>query len=171
MIICEKLENGRVRVRTRFTKKSLCQKHFRDECDINKIMSRFEKTGEIQMRGGRPFFGDFSDGTDFLEAQNRIIEAETLFMDLPAKTRALFQNEPAIMFQFLSDPKNQEEAYRLGLAIRPETGDKERKRTETGQRYAKGDRQAEGSGEPSGDGEDNSQKKGKKKVDSGGEES
>lgn len=47
------------------------------------------------------------------------MEAENSFNMLPSEIRNRFQNDPGQLIGYLSDEKNNEEAYKLGLKIRP----------------------------------------------------
>jgi phage internal scaffolding protein len=107
----------------------MTQQHFRDECDINNIMSRYERTGilvdPLQQRQVKPEFGDFSNIPDYQEAQNALIEAHQLFDNLPATIRKRFLNSPAQLLDFMADESNIEEAVKLGIIYRPEEPEKE----------------------------------------------
>lgn len=107
-----------------FTGETKTQKHQQDECDINKIMEKFMKTGILGTGTGtrKPLYGDFADGTGYHEAQNALIQANEDFLALPASIRKRFKNDPASLLDFLKDPENLEEAKELGLVItEPET--------------------------------------------------
>lgn len=99
--------------------KSMAKQSFKDECDINRIMERAGKTGVL--RGplgsgmGRPMFGDFSNTDDYQTSLNRIIEADEAFLQLPAKLRKRFDNQPEKLIAFMEDEENREEALKLGL--------------------------------------------------------
>lgn len=105
-------------------KPSLTQPQFAGEVNINQIMERAARTGQI----GDPFHqtvqevivGDFSSGIDFHEAQNRIVEAQQAFDELPAHVRKRFNNNPAELIDFCMSDKNKEEAIELGLIPKPE---------------------------------------------------
>lgn len=100
----------------------LTKQSFKDECDINFIMNKWQRTGEIpdNMVGTmRPQYGDFTDSNDYMTACNRVLAAKEAFASLPAFLRDRFANEPANLIRFLSIPENQEEAIRLGLAEAP----------------------------------------------------
>lgn len=95
---------------------SLTKQSFRDECDVNNIMARFEATGNIShLAMGTPRYGDFSDCLDYQTSLNRLQEAQESFMALPAPLRARFQNDPGRLLDFLNDPQNRSEAVSLGL--------------------------------------------------------
>ena len=97
---------------------SMTQAQFQDECDINKIMDRYMRTGCLsdplnKMRPGT--YGDFTEMGDYMENMNKIIQAREMFDALPAKVRERFGNNPGAMIDFVMDPANQKEAIDLGL--------------------------------------------------------
>lgn len=96
---------------------SQVQQHLAEETDINFIMAKYARTGEL--RHITPLvgeYGDFSDAPDYQTALNRIMEAESLFMELPARVRDRFGNDPAQFVAFATDGKNIDELRSLGLA-------------------------------------------------------
>lgn len=100
----------------------LTKQSFRDECNINFIMDKWKRTGEIpaaQVGTMRPNYGDFTNPNDYMTACNRVLDANEAFESLPSFLRDRFANEPANLIAFLSDPNNQDEAIRLGLAKPP----------------------------------------------------
>nr|QJB20722.1 MAG: internal scaffolding protein [Microvirus sp.] len=99
---------------------SRTKQSFRDECDINNIMRRYETTGVIQhVAGSVPEFGDYISELDFQQSMNAVLEAQELFAQLPARVRDRFGNDPAQMLAFLGDEKNKDEAIKLGLVNPP----------------------------------------------------
>lgn len=94
---------------------TMAQQQFREECDINTIMERFGRTGEVIAPARLPQYGDFDGISDYHSAVNAIVAAQQSFMDLPAKLRARFGNDPAEFVEFCMNDKNREEAIRLGL--------------------------------------------------------
>lgn len=95
-----------------------------ESCDVNRIMARFEKTGELPVVVDPGYFADVSEVGDYLAVQERLREATTLFAQLPLKTREKFGNEPAAFVDFISDAKNVPEFAALGIqAVSVETGE------------------------------------------------
>lgn len=88
----------------------------RDECDINRIMSKFQKTGVINHVAR--YQGRYGEATsmDYRECLETVKRAQDMFADLPAKARKRFGNDPAEFLAFVSDPENVEEMRALGLA-------------------------------------------------------
>lgn len=106
-------------VRLEFPPEGRTKQSFKDECDINNIMRRFELTGEISHLGARtPIFGDFPD-MDFAQAMAVVTMARERFSELPAAVRDRFANDPGRLLAFLEDPSNREEAVKLGLVQAP----------------------------------------------------
>lgn len=93
------------------------QQHLAEETDINNIMAKYRRTGELRhvtsMAGE---YGDFSNVPDYKTAMEHIMQADALFMELPAKVRDRFGNDPAQFIEFATDEKNLDELRKLGLA-------------------------------------------------------
>lgn len=96
---------------------TMTQQHMRDECDINKIMAKYEKTGLITHLA--KYKGNYSDFTvlpDFQTAMNSIKNAEQMFLELPASVRERFHNDPGEFVEFATDECNLDEMREMGLA-------------------------------------------------------
>ena len=73
----------------------------RDDADINKIVSRFMKSGQLPPAlRGEPFYGDVSEFGDLQDSLIKVQEANALFMTYPAEVRERFDNDPALMIDF-----------------------------------------------------------------------
>lgn len=89
---------------------------FKDECDINNIMSRFQRTGVLDFVNRRePQYVDCT-GLDYQRAQDLVLQAKAMFAELPSSLRSRFENDPARFLDFCQDPENQDELVKLGLA-------------------------------------------------------
>lgn len=96
----------------------ITKQSFADEVDINKIVARFEKTGMVEhINRGTPFYGDVSELVDLKQAMEIVTTANDLFNGLSAEIRNRFANDPVQMVEFLQDPKNLDEAIKLGMVI------------------------------------------------------
>lgn len=97
---------------------SLTRQEFADECDINVLMDRFQKTGMLP--GSPPAPGQYFDTDllpgDFREAMDILNAGTTAFMSLPAKVRKEFDNDPAQFVDFAVDPQNIDKLREWGLA-------------------------------------------------------
>lgn len=93
---------------------------FKDECDINKLVSRMWKDGTLShLDKHEAEYGDFSD-FDFHVAMNRLARGKSIFAELPAEVRREFDQDPAKFFAFVNDPENKDElAKRLPALAAP----------------------------------------------------
>lgn len=96
---------------------SMTQQSFKEECDINTILERFNVTGQVPVSPIDPQYGDFSGVTDYQSALNAVIAAQAGFDSLPARVRERFANDPAAFVDFCLDESNREEMIQLGLVI------------------------------------------------------
>lgn len=95
----------------------LVQQHMRDECDVNVIMARYQKTGELtHLSALAGQYGDFSDVLDYRDGLERIMAADAAFMELPSSIRDRFNNDPAKFVDFCLDEGNIDELRKMGLA-------------------------------------------------------
>lgn len=87
---------------------SLTKQEFADECDVNKIMERYNKTGVLPQSVDRSAFYFDADEMPwtFQEMQNILIDARNAFAALPAVVRKEFDNDPVAFAEFANDPKN-----------------------------------------------------------------
>lgn len=91
------------------------KQEFKDECDINNLMSKYLKTGVLDwVNKNEPKYGEIS-GLDFRQAQELIAEGATMFHELPASIRDTFQNDPSEFLEFASNPANKQEMAAMGL--------------------------------------------------------
>jgi phage internal scaffolding protein len=90
-----------------------------DDCDVNRIVDRFMKTGVLPGVDVERVYGDFSSPTDFHEAMNVVARGMEQFESLDAKIRKRFNNDPGKFLEFVHDPDNLDEMVRLGLASKP----------------------------------------------------
>ena len=94
---------------------SLAQQHYKEECDINTILEKFNITGLLPEQPLSPRYGDFTGIGDYHTAMNRVFAAQDEFEALPAQIRARFGNDPAQLIEFLENSENRPEAEVLGL--------------------------------------------------------
>jgi phage internal scaffolding protein len=94
---------------------SLAQQHYKEECDINTILEKFNITGMMPENTLSPRYGDFTGIGDYHTAMNRVIAVQDEFEALPAQIRARFNNDPAQLIEFLENSDNRPEAEELGL--------------------------------------------------------
>lgn len=96
---------------------SMTRQEFADECDINGIMAKYEKTGMLPVNGSQPSYVDFTSvPSDLQEALRVMIDAEAAFMSLPATVRKEFDNDPLRFVEYAQDGSHLEQLRAWGLA-------------------------------------------------------
>jgi len=97
---------------------SRTKQSFRKDCDINLIMSKYQKTGAIShFRAHSGEYG-YATATTFQEAMNVVATGRSLFEGLPSSLRERFKNDPARFLEFTQDEANADEMVELGLVDR-----------------------------------------------------
>lgn len=125
MEIRSRYDNG-VREGWSSSRPSMTQQQFRDEVDINYIVSMYDSTGVMPTFHGdgqpsQPVFGDFAELPDNAqEMYNRMIEARNNFNSLPLEVRKRFNYDPAAFLEFAENPENIDELVAMGLATKTE---------------------------------------------------
>jgi len=123
------------------------QQQFKDDCDINKIMDRFEKNNALDhVSRHQPQYG-FTTPNTYHESLNIITMADSMFNDLPAKIRDEFANNPQAFLQFVQDPKNADRANELGIALSDEAAAAASKAAEAAAKPVKVEPTSEGTDE------------------------
>lgn len=100
-----------------FPSDSLAQQQFRDECDVNRIVDRYVKTGVLEhLSEVTPQYGDVTEvPIDLMAAYDAVGRAEEAFMQLPSQLRKELDNDPSRLSAWLRDENNRETAVRYGL--------------------------------------------------------
>lgn len=99
---------------------SKTQQSMTEDCDLNVMVKRFgiDKEPIPPAVFDPSYYGELPDGLDLREALERVREATARFNQLPVKIRNMFQNSPAMLWEFVNDPANADEAVALGLLQR-----------------------------------------------------
>lgn len=102
----------------RFDEPSRTRQEFAEECDINRLMEKFEATGVISHVNTRqPMYLDLGDGVlPLQEALDTVRAANDAFMSLPARARAEFENDPVKFVEFCQKEENFPRLVEWGLA-------------------------------------------------------
>lgn len=98
-----------------FTKPSLTDQSFKDECNIDFIISNFVRTGQVPESSMN--FIDCTTVQQFEEAQMLVAEAKSNFEQLPAKVRSEFKNVQGYL-EYISNPANLKDSYERGFIDR-----------------------------------------------------
>lgn len=98
----------------------LTKQSMKDDTDINLIMAKYQRTGLVSfVSTHEPEYMDTGNTVDFQQALNTVMEAQSMFDDLPSSIRKKFDNNPAQFLEFVQNPDNKEAVYDMGLATRP----------------------------------------------------
>lgn len=113
-------EAGEILGYQRVKQKSLTEQAHLLDSDINHIMAKYERTGDLPLRiSAQPQYGDFVSPGTFQDSMNVIRFAQEQFDALDAPVRKRFGNDPMQFLEFVNDKANIDEAERLGL-LKPE---------------------------------------------------
>nr|QJB18986.1 MAG: internal scaffolding protein [Microvirus sp.] len=108
--------NGRIQVQTINNEKSRTQQQYKDQCDVNNIISKYQKTGELHHINRRQgVYADMSSITDYHLSLQKVLDANNAFSALPSELRLRFNNNPENLLTFLQNPNNYDEGVKLGL--------------------------------------------------------
>jgi len=81
----------------------------KDECDINKIMARYQVNGTIShVNKYQGVYADFSD-FDFHAHTQKLTQGREIFDALPSEVRDEFRQSPQAFFDFVNDPANKDD--------------------------------------------------------------
>lgn len=95
---------------------SLTEQHHADSVNINKLFSKYLKTGIMaNQRSDSPPYRVIAEDFDFQEARNKLIDAQAAFDALPSNLRKRFSNDPSEFYNFVMDDSNIDEMKKLGL--------------------------------------------------------
>jgi len=99
-----------------FIQPSLTKQSFTEECNINNIMAKYQKTGALDhVNKHQPSYGYASSNT-FQESLEIVKRGQEMFNDLPSSIRNKFGNKPAEFLEFVQNPENLKEMQEMGLA-------------------------------------------------------
>lgn len=115
VMIRSRYDGSVVPVRVVCGEELLTKQEFKDDCDLNRLMKKYVRGGELPVSSRKALYADCSQVADFLEAQLLVQRAGDQFAALPANVRERFKNSPAAFLEFMADKANQEEAGKLGL--------------------------------------------------------
>lgn len=107
----------------------MTQKEFAHQTDINRLMSRYARTGTLPMNPNRGMFADVSGIGSYQESLDFVKQANKDFERLDYNIRRKFNNNPQELIDFLKDENNINEARKLGL-VEPERPKKDTAPTE-----------------------------------------
>lgn len=96
--------------------KGRTKQSFKEQCDVNKIVEKFARTGLIaHLAQGVPRFMDVSELPDYRTALTQVKKAQLYFEDLPANVREVFDNDVARFVDWMST-KSLDELEAMSMA-------------------------------------------------------
>lgn len=106
-----------------FKKPSLTKQVFQEECDINRIVEQFTRTGIVTHVAQKE--GQYGDAPSFTyhESMNALLEAGAAWEAVPQEIRDHCANDPQELLNIIEDPARVNEARSLGLLVGEPTPD------------------------------------------------
>ena len=107
------------------TSDALTEQHHKDQCDIGRILSSYDKTGVLShVNASEAQYGDIS-GDQYQDMLFKVSAVNSAFEGLPSEIRNEFDNDASKYLEFMSNEENMERAVELGLVEAPQiVGDK-----------------------------------------------
>jgi len=103
---------------TKVVGKSRTKQSFTEQCDINKMMKKYVRTGAAPVLNKRePHYGDFSQAKDLHSAMNQVMAAQDEFETLPSEVRNLCDNDPELLLRALASPEETAALFDAGLPM------------------------------------------------------
>jgi hypothetical protein len=116
---------SRTRVQTKQPKehRSKVLQSERDSSDINNIMARAHKTGQLPVLMGRKEVQPLPDAQTYQDCLNKVVFAQQAFEQLPSNIRTIFENDPknllSAISQSQSDDNLKAKLQEIGILERP----------------------------------------------------
>jgi len=102
--------------------KSLTRQEFANDTDINTIVKRAKLGQFVVQNRSQALYDDISQYGDYQTMYERKLEIDKEFVKIPSEIRKKFANNPNALAIWVKDPKNEQEAIKLGLRL-PKTPD------------------------------------------------
>ncbi len=97
---------------------SLTKQSFKSECDVNVVVRNHAQTGMwAHLNPAQPTYGDFTQATGLMEAEELMNAAQEQFDQLPAEVRSACRNNPIELLQRLASPADAQVLVDLGLPV------------------------------------------------------
>lgn len=106
------------RLQSEVSEGGMTKSEFKADCDVNLIMKKYVRDGVLKHVGNLDaIYGDF-DYMSYHDVMNQALAAEQAFLDLPAKARKYFGNDPATFLEYMNDNPDSNLLSELGLTNR-----------------------------------------------------
>ncbi len=97
---------------------SRTKQSMKKECDVNRIVASFQKTGLItHLAEGYPIFADVSELGDYRSVIEQVRAVDKYFAGLPAAVRTAFGNDASNFMDYLESGATVEELEKAGLSV------------------------------------------------------
>lgn len=111
---------NRIRVTLDCGTELITKQEFKDECDINNILTQFKKTGIINhITQSQPLYTDLPDELDYQSSLSITAQASDAFATLPSAVRRFFNNNPAELLAALENPAMRGQLEELNILVGP----------------------------------------------------
>lgn len=95
------------------------EQHHKETCDIHNVIKQHASGLFAHVTKAKGSYGIFTEVNEYQVSLNTVRKAEEDFSKIPSDIRARFQNDAGKFFEFVTDPKNESELVKLGLAQGP----------------------------------------------------
>lgn len=110
----------RLRVQLSCGTELITKQEFKDESDINNILTQYKKTGIINnIMQQQPIYSDLPDDLDYQNSLHITSQASEAFDTLPATVRRYFQNDPQQLLAAIGNPDMRTTLEELGVLQGP----------------------------------------------------
>lgn len=109
------------------TQPSKTKQCFKAECNINNIVKKYDGGQGLLTHVNQAIaqYGDFTKVNEFQESLNLVNKSNENFAKIPSDIRRRFGNDAGLFLEFATNPENNEEMVKLGLAVKPKPTPKE----------------------------------------------
>lgn len=112
------------RVQTDVGTTSMTKQSHKAECDINTILSQYQKTGILNhITENQPLYTDLPSDIDYQQSLHTVLAAQDVFHTLPSVVRDYFGNDPERFLGAFMDPTQADKLREFGLLDTPKPVD------------------------------------------------
>lgn len=86
-------------------------------CDLKRIMKQYDREGKLSLVNEViDSYGDFTEVDEYQVMQQKVVNADSAFAQLPSEIRNKFDNDPGKFFEFATNPENLDKLREWKLA-------------------------------------------------------
>lgn len=110
----------RLRVQVSCGTQLITKQEFKEESDINNIITQYKQTGIINhITKSQPIYSDLPPEMDYQQSLNMYKQAQDAFATLPSVVRRYFDNNPSRLLAALQDPSMRPALEELNILVGP----------------------------------------------------